>query len=47
MAFYEDVFGLKKIDEGEGDAFFQLGEHQFLAMFEVADVKPIARGTSG
>jgi catechol 2,3-dioxygenase-like lactoylglutathione lyase family enzyme len=35
VAFYEDVFGLKKLDEGEGDAFFQVGEHQFLAMFEV------------
>ena len=34
VAFYEDVFGLKKLDGGEGDAFFQLGEHQFLAMFE-------------
>jgi len=38
VAFYEDVFGLKKLDEGEGDAFFQLGEHQFLAMFEVDTV---------
>ncbi|MEA3207044.1 MAG: hypothetical protein QOE70_101 [Chthoniobacter sp.] len=34
VAFYEDVFGLEKLDEGEGDAFFNLGEHQFLAMFE-------------
>ncbi len=34
VAFYEDVFGLQKLDEGEGDAFFRLGEHQFLAMFE-------------
>lgn len=33
-AFFEDVFGLKKLDEGEGDAFFQLGEHQLLALFE-------------
>jgi catechol 2,3-dioxygenase-like lactoylglutathione lyase family enzyme len=40
VAFYEDVFGLKKQDEGEGDAFFQIGEHQFLAMFEVATMKP-------
>jgi catechol 2,3-dioxygenase-like lactoylglutathione lyase family enzyme len=40
VAFYEDVFGLKKKDEGEGDAFFQIGEHQFLAMFEVATMKP-------
>jgi predicted enzyme related to lactoylglutathione lyase len=35
VAFYEDVFALKKLDEGEGDAFFKIGEHQFLAMFEV------------
>ena len=34
IEFYEDVFGLKKLDEGEGDAFFQVGAHQFLAMFE-------------
>lgn len=35
VAFYQDVFNLEKLDEGEGDAFFRLGEHQFLAMFEV------------
>jgi len=40
VAFFEDVFGLKKRDEGEGDAFFKLGEHQFLALFEVAAMKP-------
>jgi catechol-2,3-dioxygenase len=34
VAFYQDVFNLEKLDEGEGDAFFKLGEHQFLAMFE-------------
>ena len=34
IEFYEDVFGLKKLDEGEGDAFFPIGAHQFLAMFE-------------
>ena len=34
VAFYQDLFGLEKLDEGEGDAFFKLGEHQFLAMFE-------------
>jgi catechol-2,3-dioxygenase len=34
-AFYRDVFNLEKLDEGEGDAFFKLGEHQFLAIFEV------------
>lgn len=40
VAFYQDVFNLKKLDGGEGDAFFQLGEHQFLAMFKVDSVRP-------
>ena len=40
VAFYEDVFGLEKLDEGEGDAFFKVGEHQFLAMFEVDRPSP-------
>ena len=39
VAFYQDVFNLEKLDEGEGDAFFKLGEHQFLAMFEVDEVQ--------
>ena len=34
-AFYQDVFNLELLRGGEGDAFFKLGEHQFLAMFEV------------
>jgi catechol-2,3-dioxygenase len=40
VRFDRDVFNLEKLDEGEGDAFFKLGEHQFLAMFEVDGVKP-------
>ena len=40
VAFYQDVFNLEKLDEGEGDAFFKIGEHQFLAMFEVDKVTP-------
>jgi predicted enzyme related to lactoylglutathione lyase len=40
VAFYEDVFALEKMDEGEGDAFFKIGEHQFLALFEVEKVQP-------
>jgi len=40
VAFYTDVFGLVKKDEGEGDAFFKIGEHQFLAMFEVDKMTP-------
>jgi catechol 2,3-dioxygenase-like lactoylglutathione lyase family enzyme len=35
--FYQDVFNLEKLDGGEGDAFFKLGEHQFLAMFETKE----------
>ena len=42
VAFYQDVFGLEKLDEGEGDAFFKLGEHQFLAMFERKGMNPDA-----
>jgi len=40
VTFYQDVFNLQKLDEGEGDAFFKLGEHQFLAMFKVEELKP-------
>jgi catechol 2,3-dioxygenase-like lactoylglutathione lyase family enzyme len=40
VAFYKDVFNLEQLDEGEGDAFFKLGEHQFLAIFEVEKVQP-------
>lgn len=40
VAFYQDVFNLKKLEEGEGDAFFKLGEHQFLAIFEVEELQP-------
>jgi catechol-2,3-dioxygenase len=40
IAFYEDVFNLEKMDRGEGDAFFKLGEHQFLAIFEVEKLQP-------
>ncbi len=40
VEFYQDVFNLEKLNEGEGDAFFKLGEHQFLAMFKVDEVRP-------
>ena len=40
VAFYKDVFALEQLDKGEGDAFFKLGEHQFLAMFAVQKVQP-------
>ena len=39
IAFYEDVFNLEQISGSEGDAFFKLGEHQFLAVFEVEKVQ--------
>lgn len=40
VTFYQDVFGLEKLDEGEGDAFLRLGEHQFLAIFKVDRIEP-------
>ncbi len=40
VAFYQDVFNLQQLSEGEGDAFFKIGEHQFLAMFEAGKVSP-------
>src|SRR6267142_6753208 len=40
IAFYKDVFNLEKLDSGEGDAFFKIGEHQFLAIFEVEKLQP-------
>jgi catechol 2,3-dioxygenase-like lactoylglutathione lyase family enzyme len=39
QAFYEDVFNLELKSRGEGHAFFQLGNHQFLAMTEVEQVR--------
>lgn len=40
VAFYQDVFQLEKMEEGEGDAFFKIGAHQFLAIFEVKKLQP-------
>jgi len=40
VAFYQDVFNLEKLDGGEGDAFFKLGEHQFLAIFGGKKTEP-------
>jgi predicted enzyme related to lactoylglutathione lyase len=40
VAFYEDVFNLEKMNEGEGDAFFKIGDHQFLAIFKVEKLQP-------
>lgn len=47
VTFYQDVFNLQKLEEGEGDAFFKLGEHQFLAMFEVDEIAPDRRKRFG
>ena len=40
VRFYRDVFNLEQLDEGEGDAFFKLGQHQFLAIFGTKDLQP-------
>jgi len=39
VEFYEDVFNLKMLKGGEGAAWCQVGEHQFLAIFEVDDLQ--------
>lgn len=39
QAFYQDVFNLPLKSSGEGHAFFQLGNHQFLAMNEVDQLR--------
>ena len=41
VTFYKDVFNLEQTSGGEGDAFFKLGEHQFLAIFEVDKLQPV------
>lgn len=33
-AFYQEVFGLERLREGEGQAFLRLGPQQFLAIFQ-------------
>ena len=35
VKFYSDVFGLTMLRGGEGAAWCKLGEHQFMAIFEV------------
>ena len=47
IAFYQDVFNLEKLNEGEGDAFFRLGEHQFLAMFKASKISTQQAGHFG
>ena len=38
--FYSDVFNLEMLRGGEGAAWCKLGEHQFLAIFEVEKPNP-------
>ena len=38
--FYSDVFNLEMLHGGEGAAWCKLGEHQFLAIFEVEELAP-------
>jgi len=40
VEFYRDVFQLEMLTGGEGAAWCKLGEHQFLAIFEVEEPKP-------
>ncbi len=40
VEFYQDVFNLKMLRGGEGAAWCQLGEHQFMAIFEVDELRP-------
>lgn len=40
VEFYSDVFGLELLSGGEGAAWCRMGEHQFLAIFEVATLQP-------
>ncbi|MCA9499779.1 MAG: VOC family protein [Nitrospira sp.] len=40
VEFYADVFNLEMLRGGEGAAWCKLGEHQFLAIFEVNTLQP-------
>lgn len=40
VAFYGDVFNLEMLRGGEGAAWCKLGEHQFMAIFEVKELQP-------
>ncbi len=40
VEFYGDVFNLEMLRGGEGAAWCKLGEHQFLAIFEVESLHP-------
>ena len=38
--FYADVFGLEMLRGGEGAVWCKMGAHQFLAIFEVDELRP-------
>ena len=40
VEFYADVFNLEMLRGGEGAAWCKMGEHQFLAIFEVEGLQP-------
>ena len=40
VEFYSDVFNLEMLRGGEGAAWCKLGDHQFLAIFEVEKLQP-------
>ena len=40
VEFYSDVFNLEMLRGGEGAVWCKLGEHQFLAIFEVENLQP-------
>jgi len=40
VEFYADVFNLEMLRGGEGAVWCKLGEHQFLAIFEVEELQP-------
>ena len=39
VEFYSDVFNLEMLRGGEGAAWCKMGEHQFLAIFEVEELR--------
>ena len=40
VSFYSDVFHLEMLRGGEGAAWCKLGEHQFMAICEVEELRP-------
>jgi catechol 2,3-dioxygenase-like lactoylglutathione lyase family enzyme len=40
VEFYADVFNLEMLQGGEGAAWCKVGEHQFMAIFEVKELRP-------